>query len=233
MNGVNRLRILIVEDEKEIADGLEAVLIKEGYQVDVVYDGLSGLDNILSKIYDLVLLDLMLPKLNGIDVLKNARREGNNIPVILLTAKSQIEDKISGLDHGADDYITKPFDVGELLARIRARTRLDKNTDCGQLSFGNVWLDQATQKLGTDLNSIKLGNKEYQLMEYFMRNRGQILTKDMLIMKVWGPENEAEYNNLEVYISFLRKKLRFVKANTSIKTTKGVGYSLEEEKKDG
>lgn len=230
---MNRLRILIVEDEKEIADGLEAVLIKEGYQVDVVYDGLSGLDNILSKIYDLVLLDLMLPKLNGIDVLKNARREGNNIPVILLTAKSQIEDKISGLDHGADDYITKPFDVGELLARIRARTRLDKNTDCGQLSFGNVWLDQATQKLGTDLNSIKLGNKEYQLMEYFMRNRGQILTKDMLIMKVWGPENEAEYNNLEVYISFLRKKLRFVKANTSIKTTKGVGYSLEEEKKDG
>lgn len=230
---MNRLRILIVEDEKEIADGLEAVLVKEGYQVDVVYDGLSGLDNILSKIYDLVLLDIMLPKLNGIDVLKNARREGNNIPVILLTAKSQIEDKISGLDHGADDYITKPFDVGELLARIRARTRLDKNTDSGQLSFGNVWLDQTTQKLGTDLNSIKLGNKEYQLMEYFMRNRGQILTKDMLIMKVWGPENEAEYNNLEVYISFLRKKLRFVKANTGIKTTKGVGYSLEEERKDG
>lgn len=221
------MRILIIEDEKEIADGLKAILVKEGYQVDTVYDGISGLDCLLSNIYDLALLDVMLPKINGIDVLKNARREKINIPVILLTAKSQVEDKILGLDNGADDYMTKPFDAGELLARIRARTRIVKNPDANQLSFGNIRLNQATQKLEADINSIRLANKEYQLLEYLLCNAGQILPKDMLIAKVWGFEDETEYNNLEVYISFLRKKLRFVKANVEIKTVKGVGYSLE------
>jgi DNA-binding response OmpR family regulator len=221
------LRILIVEDEKEIADGLSAVLIKEGYQVDMAYDGLNGLDCLLSNIYDLALLDVMLPKINGIDLLKNARREGISIPVILLTAKSQVEDKILGLDTGADDYMTKPFDVKELLARIRARTRITKNPEADQLSFGNIRLNQAAQKLETDMNSVKLANKEYQLLEYLLHNPCQILPKDMLIAKVWGFEDDSEYNNLEVYISFLRKKLRFVKANVEIKTTKSVGYSLE------
>ncbi|MCR5791863.1 MAG: response regulator transcription factor [Lachnospiraceae bacterium] len=227
------MRILIIEDEKEIADGLETVLTKEGFQVDSVQDGLAGLDYLLSDIYDLVLLDIMLPKLNGIDVLKNARREGIDIPIIMLTAKSQIEDKIRGLDYGADDYITKPFEVGELLARIRARTRMVKNSEDGEVTLGNLWLNPTTQKIGTKSNSIKLGNKEFQLMECLIRNGGQILSKDMLIMKVWGMEEGIEYNNLEVYISFLRKKLRFVKANVGIVTTKGVGYSLEEETENG
>lgn len=230
---MKKLRILIIEDEKEIADGLQAVLVKEGYEADVVYDGLEGLDFLLSNVYDLALLDIMLPKLNGIDVLKNARREGVDIPVILLTAKSQTNDKIVGLDYGADDYITKPFDTGELLARIRARTRICKNTEKEQMTLGNIWLEQATQRLGTVSNSIKLGNKEYQLMECLLRNSGQILPKDMLIMKVWGFDEETEYNNLEVYVSFLRKKLRFLKASVEIKTTKGVGYSLEEVKGNG
>lgn len=221
------MRILIVEDEKEIADGLKTVLEKAAYQVDVVYDGLKGLDYILSNMYDIVLLDIMLPKLNGLDILKNIRREGISTPVILLTARSQVEDKIIGLDSGADDYLTKPFDVNELMARIRVRTRKDNNPDQNQMQFGITWINKSTQKLGTSKNSVKLGNKEYQLMEYLMRNTGQILTKDMLISKVWGLEDKSEYNNLEVYVSFLRKKLRFVKADIEIRTCKNVGYSLE------
>jgi DNA-binding response OmpR family regulator len=231
--GGSGVRILIVEDEKEIADGLKVALEKEMYQVDVVYDGLMGLDYMLSNVYDIVLLDIMLPKLSGMDILKNARREGIHTPVIMLTARSCIEDKIMGLDSGADDYLTKPFDIKELLARIRARTRVENEINVRQLSLGNTWLNQSTQKLGTTKNSIKLGNKEYQLMEYFMRNSKQILTKDMLITKVWGLEDDSEYNNLEVYVSFLRKKLRFVKADIEIRTTKNVGYSLEEERSHG
>lgn len=221
------MRILVVEDEKEIADGIAAILKKASYQADVVYDGLSGLDYALSTVYDLILLDLMLPKLGGMEILKKIRQEKILTPVIVLTARTQAEDKIQGLDCGADDYLTKPFDAGELLARIRARTRITQAPANGRLEYGNVWLDTSTQKLGTNETSIKVGNKEFQLMEYLMRNKEQILTKDMLILKVWGLDDETEYNNLEVYISFLRKKLRFIKADIEIKTTKNVGYSLE------
>jgi len=222
------MRILIVEDEIEIADGLKSILEKETYQVDVVYDGLSGLDYMLTGMYDIILLDIMLPKLNGVDILKNARNEGVTTPVIMLTARSRVEDKINGLDSGADDYLTKPFDINELKARIRARTRENRTVNYDLISFKNTWLNKSTQKLGTDKSAVKLGNKEYQLMEYLMLNKEQILTKDMLILKVWGIDDESEYNNIEVYISFLRKKLRFVKADIEIKTTKNVGYSVEE-----
>lgn len=175
----------------------------------------------------------MLPGQNGLDILKKIRKEGIQTPIILLTSRSLPADKITGLDQGADDYITKPFDTGELLARIRARTRTDNNSGIHTLILGNIWLDQTTQRLGNSSNSIKLGHKEYQLMEHLMRNSRQILPKDMLITKVWGFDEETEYNNLEVYISFLRKKLRFLDADINIKTTKNVGYSLEEVRLDG
>lgn len=222
------MRILIVEDEKELADGLEAILAGEAYSVDVVYDGISGLDYILSGLYDLIVLDVMLPKLNGLDVLKSARSGGVTTPVILLTAKSQVQDKIAGLDSGADDYITKPFDSEELLARIRARTRVSGSVSSDELSFGDTTLSKRRQELKCGERAVKLGNKEYQLMECLMINSSQIMPKDMLITKVWGPLDDTEYNNLEVYISFLRKKLRFIKAAVQIVTTKNVGYSLEE-----
>lgn len=222
------MRILIVEDEKELADGLEAILTREAYSVDVVYDGISGLDYILSDFYDLIILDIMLPKLNGIDVLKNARNEGIKTPVIMLTARSEVHEKIAGLDSGADDYMTKPFDAEELLARIRARTRTAGGLSQEDLCFGDITLSKRRQELKCSTRSVKLGNKEYQLMECLMINCAQIMPKDLLITKVWGPLEDAEYNNLEVYVSFLRKKLRFIKASVQIVTTKNVGYSLEE-----
>ncbi|MCF0230193.1 MAG: response regulator transcription factor [Parasporobacterium sp.] len=221
------MRLLIVEDEREIADGMKTVLSRENYLVDVVYDGLSGLDYIFSNLYDLVLLDIMLPKLSGLDILKNIREAGIDVPVILVTAKSQTEDKVTGLDMGADDYLTKPFDAAELLARIRARTRSARNTNQNIIEYGDLSIDKSTQKISCRDESIKLGKKEYQLMEYLMANPEQILTRDMLINKVWGPSDESEYNNIEVYISFLRKKLRFLKSEVTIVTTKSVGYSLE------
>ena len=223
------MRILIVEDEKEISDGIQSVLQKSGYETDAVYDGLDGLDYILSGVYDLIILDIMLPKINGIDVLKNARENGITIPVILLTAKSQIEDKINGLDCGTDDYLTKPFDAGELLARIRVQTRnAGEQTETGLKAY-DILLDKNTFKLHGNDKSVKLARKEYQLLEYLMHNKGQILTRDMLITKIWGFEEENDYNNLDVYISFLRKKLKYVEAKAAIVTKKGIGYSLEKE----
>ncbi len=222
------MRILIIEDEKEISEGICAILEKAGYETDAAYDGLNGLDCTLSNIYDLILLDVMLPKLNGIDLLKNARKEGIQTPVIILTARSQVQDKIQGLDLGADDYLTKPFDAGELLARIRARTRQPGKAMESVIRVGDISLEQSSFKIFCEDRSIKLGNKEFQLLEYLMMNPGQIISKDQLISKVWGFEDESDYNSLEVYISFLRKKLRFVHAQTRIVTTKGVGYSIEE-----
>ena len=222
------MKILIVEDEMEIADGLAAVLEKENYSVDLAYDGLMGLECILSGCYDLILLDIMLTKLNGLDILKNVRKEGITVPIILVTAKSQIPDKIAGLDWGADDYITKPFDTSELLARIRARVRNRNLSDNELLSFNDITLNLRDCTLACGTKSIKLGNKEYQLMEYFINNARRILPKEMIVSRVWGPWNEAEYNSVEVYVSFLRKKLKFIESKTAIKTSKNLGYSLEE-----
>lgn len=227
--GGYKVRILIVEDEKEIADGIQRILEEEGYQTDVTYDGLNGLDYILSGIYDLVLLDVMLPKINGFDILKNIRREGFSVPVIMLTAKSQTEDKVAGFDEGADDYLTKPFDAMELLARIRARLRGGNTSTGRELVFSDMRLSPATYKLFGKDKSVKLSQKEFFLLEYLMTNPGQILTKDMILTKVWGFDSEPDYNNLEVYISFVRKKMRFVETKAQIITTKGVGYSIEAE----
>ena len=221
------MRILVVEDEKEIADGLTGILKKEGFLVDAVYDGEDGLEYTLSGVYDIILMDVMLPGMDGFNIVKKARTAGIDTPVIMLTAKSQIEDKIYGLDLGADDYLTKPFDAGELLARIRARIR--KNVDLKQniLSVYDIELDSSTFQLRKDEKAVKLSKTEYQMLEYLMVNKGQILPKDAIINKVWGFEESGDYNSLEVYISFLRKKLKFVNAKANIVTQKGIGYYLD------
>lgn len=220
------MRILVIEDEVEIADGISVILEKSGYQVDCVYDGLTGKDYIFSNVYDLVLLDIMLPKMNGLEVLKIVRERNYNVPIILLTAKSQISDKIHGLNIGADDYITKPFDSGEFLARIGARLRKYVDSSEGKIIAYDICLDPKTYKLEKNTKTVKLSKKEYQLMEYFMINKGLILSKDMIINKVWGNEDNTEYNNIEVYVSFLRKKMKFVNAQSTISTKIGIGYSL-------
>lgn len=220
------MRILIVEDEKEITDGIKAILEKEGYSTEVAYDGKKGLECIEKNIYDLVLLDIMLPYMSGLEILKEIREEEIQTPVILLTAKSQTDDKITGLDAGADDYMTKPFDAGELLARVRARVRNNADVKKNIISAYDINLDISTYKLTCGDKSVKLSKTEYQLLEYLMLNKGQVLSKDMILDKVWGYESDSEYNNLEVYITFLRKKFAFLNTATSIANKKGVGYSL-------
>lgn len=222
------MRILVVEDEKEISDGICLILEKAGYRVDCVMDGLTGLDYIFSEIYDLVLLDIMLPGMNGLDIIKNVREEKVHTPVILLTAKSQIEDKINGLNIGADDYITKPFDRGELLARINARLRKQTEIADGRIRAFDIMLNPLNYRLEREDKSVKLSKTEYQLLEYLMINKNQILPKDSIICKVWGNDDETDYNNIEVYISFLRKKLKYVNSSALVITKKGVGYSLIE-----
>lgn len=222
------MRILVVEDEKEIADGISGILEKAKYKVDLAYDGIEGLDYILSGTYDLVLLDVMLPKINGFDIVKNVRSEGVEVPIIMLTAKSQISDKVDGLNLGADDYITKPFDAGELLARIGARLRKTSGIKDGRILAFDIALDPATYTLQKEEKSVKMSKTEYQLLELFMINKNIIISKDTIINKVWGYDDDAEYNNIEVYVSFLRKKLKFVNAKATIETKKGVGYSFVE-----
>lgn len=222
------MRLLVVEDEKSIAEAIQALLADKGYSVDLAFDGDDGLEYILTGLYDLVLLDIMLPKRSGLSVLKRVREAGLETPIIFLTAKSQTYDKVNGLDLGADDYITKPFEADELLARIRLRTRQSSLIRANQLRLGNIRLNTYSHELESKESSVKLSNKEFLLMEVFMRNAKQIIPKNQLISKVWGPSDNSEYNQLEVFISFLRKKLRFLKADIEIITTKGFGYSLEE-----
>lgn len=223
------MRILVVEDEEAIADALVHILTKNKYIANACYDGESGLDNALTGIYDLIILDIMLPKMNGLDVLSNLRKENISCPVILLTAKDEIGDKVKGLDHGADDYITKPFSVDELLARIRCLQRRNGNViNDNVIKFSDISLNLQTYELSGTENSLRLGLKEFSIMEVFISNANKVISKEKLLEKVWGYESDAEYNNVEVYISFLRKKLNHIGSNTAIKTIRGVGYRLEE-----
>lgn len=222
------MRILIVEDEVALADALAQILYKNKYIADTCYDGESGLDNALTDIYDVIILDIMLPRMNGLDVLKNMRLNKISTPVILLTAKDEVSDKVKGLDLGADDYLTKPFATDELLARIRSiYRRKEKIIVENVLSHDDVTLNLSTYELECNGNSVKLGLKEFSIMEFFLKNRGIVISKENLIEKIWGYESDAEYNNVEVYISFLRKKLAHIKSRVSIKTVRGVGYRLE------
>lgn len=222
------MRILIVEDEAQLSEALGAILEKNNYIVDRVFDGESGLDYILSDIYDGVILDIMLPKLNGIEVLKKARKEGISTPIILLTAKGEVEDRILGLDCGADDYLPKPFYVEELMARIRALTRRKGEVQSDNLlSYGDITLNIGNLELGSKENSIKLTAKESGLLELLINRKDMISNKDDIISKLWGYESEAEHNNVEVYVSFLRRKLSYLKSKVAIKAIRNLGYILE------
>ena len=223
------MRILIVEDEVRLADALVQIMSKNKITADAVYNGIDGLDNALSGIYDVIVLDIMLPKMNGIGVLKNIRKNHISVPVLLLTAKDDISDKVTGLDTGADDYLTKPFNTDELLARIRALSRRSAvDAVCSdKLEFEDISLDLSICELSCKTSSVQLGLKEFSVLELLMKNGTHIVSKENIILKIWGYDSEAEYNNVEVYISFIRKKLSYIKSKTSIKTHRGIGYSLE------
>ncbi len=222
------MKILVVEDETQLADALSEILKRHRYAVDTVYNGIDGLDNALTDIYDCIVLDIMLPGMNGIEILRNIRNEKISTPVILLTARSEIEDKINGLDCGADDYLTKPFVTGELLARIRALTRRKGEiVDDSKLSYCGLILNKDSCSMTYNENDVKLSLKEYQIMEMLMTNPKRILPKERIIEKIWGFESDVEYNNIEVYISFLRKKLSAIGTDIKIKTARGIGYSIE------
>ncbi|MDD3839322.1 MAG: response regulator transcription factor [Clostridia bacterium] len=222
------MRILLVEDEKQLSESLTQILNKNNYIVDTAYDGEEGLNNALSDIYDLIILDIMLPCLDGLSMLSQIRKANINTPVLMLTARSEVSDKVKGLDLGADDYLAKPFYSEELLARIRALLRRKGEFISDDIiSYADLTLDLANMELSTGRSKVRLSLKEFELMRHFLSNPNAILQKEFLIVKVWGYDSDAEYNNLEVYISFLRKKLTRIKANVQIVTIRNVGYKLE------
>ena len=226
------MRVLLVEDEKGISSAICQVLKKENFTVDPVYTGSDGLDYALSGIYDAIILDVMLPEMDGFEVLRGIRKQGLKTPVCMLTARSGLEDRVRGLESGADYYLPKPFQMAELIACLRAITRRREDKPVMELGFGDVTLSQQEAKLicQTTGQSVKLGAKEYQIMEMFLRNPRQILPKETIFDRVWGYESDADYSNLEVYLSFVRKKLTFIGSRLKIKASRGIGYSLEDEK---
>ena len=224
------MKILLVDDEKQLTDALSVILKKNNYSVDCAYNGEDGLDLAMSGIYDLVVLDIMMPKIDGITVLKTLRQNKINTPILMLSAKSEISDKIDGLNFGADDYITKPFITDELLARIRALLRRKEKFTGDVLSFGDISLDRDTFEIARGDKKIALGKKEFQILEMLILNEGKSIDKEKFIEKIWGYDTDAEYNTIEVYVSFLRKKLTAVGAKTEIKSIRGIGYTLGEGK---
>lgn len=223
------MRILIVEDEVRLASTLKDLMEMNGYTADVCHDGESGLDNALTGIYDVMILDVMLPRLDGFAVLRRLRSAGNATPVLMLTARSEVADRVEGLDCGADYYLTKPFEPKELMACIRAlnrRTPELRNPD--NLEFGDLILDKNAFSLSCRDRSVRLSRKEFDIAELLIRNHGQVLTKESLLVKIWGYESDAEDNNVEVYISFLRKKLDHLHSRVKIRTIRMVGYMLED-----
>jgi two-component system response regulator ArlR len=222
------MRLLVIEDELHLAEALTHILKKNNYTVDTVHDGEAGLDNGLSGIYDLILLDIMLPKMDGICVLKNLRKNSIATPVLLLTAKGEISDKVVGLDSGADDYLAKPFATEELLARIRAISRRKGEVVPDDiLKFEDIELNPSTLKLSSGEKEVKLILKESELLELLILRKNALSSKELIIEKLWGFDAEVEHNHVEVYISFLRKKLSFLNSKVIINTLRGVGYRLE------
>lgn len=223
------MRLLLIEDEKRMAQALCEILRQEKYDVDHCADGIDGLCAAESGAYDIIILDVMLPRKNGFEIARNLRARRNTTPILMLTAKSDVDDKVLGLDCGADDYLTKPFMTRELLARLRAlgrrSTHLSENVD-GTLSFGDITLNRGTSMLICGGNSVRLSEKEFRILEYLITNQGHIMPREQLAVKIWGYENDAEYNNVEVYMTFTRKKLNFVNAKTEIKAVRGMGYEL-------
>lgn len=222
------MRLLLAEDEKALSKALTAILERNNYSVDAVYDGQAALEYLEADNYDGVILDIMMSKIDGITVLKEIRKKGNLIPVLLLTAKSEVDDKVEGLDAGANDYLAKPFHSKELLARIRAMTRVQTGQTGSILKMGNVALNRAAFELSTSKGSFRLANKEFQMIELMMSNPGVLISAERFMEKIWGYDSEAEINVVWVYISYLRKKLAALQADIQIKVTRSVGYSLEE-----
>ncbi len=220
------MKILLVDDEIQLTDALSVILKKNNYSVDVSNDGENGQDMALSGIYDLIILDIMMPKIDGLSLLKTLRNNKYSTPVLMLSAKSEISDKIEGLNLGADDYLTKPFSTDELLARIKALLRRKETFTGDVLSFGDILLNRNTIELECNNNHISLGKKEFQILEMLILNQGKNIDKDRFIEKIWGYDTDAEYNTIEVYVSFLRKKLTAIGSKTEIKSIRGIGYTL-------
>ncbi len=221
------MKLLLAEDDRDISSVIVKFLQKNNYLVDAVYDGKEALQYLDCEKYDGVILDVMMPKMDGITVVRNMRKKGDNTPVLILTAKAEIDDKVLGLDAGADDYLTKPFSMKEFLARIRALTRR-KNTTLSTFSFGNIILNPKTYEIISQTDKIRLSAKEYQVMEILINNSNSLVSTEMLMDKVWGFDSDAEINVVWVYISALRKKLQAINANLTISAIRGLGYKLEE-----
>lgn len=220
-----------MEDNLRLADTLADALRAENYMVDIANDGLQGYEDAASGIYDILILDLMLPKMNGYEVLSSLRSDGNHIPVLILSARSELDDKLQGFRVGADDYVTKPFEIEELIMRIQAitRRRISQDIDMQFLRAGDLAFDNNTCEI-SNINtgkSMKISGKEMQLCEFLLINQNQVLEKEQIATKIWGYDSNAEYNNVEVYISFLRRKFQHLQVNTRIRAVRGVGYILE------
>lgn len=220
------MRLLLAEDERSLSRAIVTILEKNNYTVDPVYNGEDALEYLQTGNYDAAILDIMMPKMDGLTALKRLRAQGNTVPVIMLTAKAEVDDKVLGLDSGANDYLTKPFDTKELLARIRAITRSPMATD-SRLSFGNVTLNRATFEISSPTGAFRLANKEFQMMEILMSNPQQLVSAERFLEKIWGYDSDTEVNVVWVYISYLRKKLTALNADIQIKATRNAGYSLE------
>lgn len=222
------MRLLVAEDERALAEALTEILTLNKYSVDTVYDGRDALDYLESEIeYDGIILDIMMPRVDGISVLKTIREQNNKTPVLLLTAKSEVDDKVLGLDSGADDYLTKPFASKELLARIRAMTRRDKEEVTSDLSVGNTKLSRVTYELSAPKGSLPLANKEYQVLEMLFRNVGRYISSEQFMERIWGFDSESEINVVWAHLSSVRKKLESLNSNLKIKSARNLGYTLE------
>lgn len=222
------MRILLAEDEKSLSKAIITILQKNNYSADAVFNGIDTLEYLETGNYDALILDIMMPKMDGMTVLKKIREKGNLIPVLILSAKSEVDDKVQGLDTGANDYLTKPFAGKELLARIRAMTRVKSVQPSSQLTTGNVTLDRSNFQLSSPSGSFRLANKEFQMIEMLMSNPEQLIATERFMERIWGYDSEAEINVVWVYISYLRKKLNALNANVQIRATRNAGYSLEE-----
>ena len=221
------MRLLLAEDERELSNALVAVLKHANFTVDAVYDGADALEYLRTGVYDAAILDIMMPKLDGVSALKQARAEGVDTPVLFLTAKSEIDDRVTGLDAGANDYLTKPFAMKELLARVRVLTRARSQPQGNVLSFGNISLDRLTYELRCGEKAVRLANKEFQMLEMLLQNPGQVISADTFMDKIWGWDSESELNVVWVYVSYVRKKLANVGAGVRITAVRNVGYTLE------
>ena len=221
------MKILLAEDEKRMSRALCELMRQEGYEVDAVDNGEDAADAIAGGLYDIIVLDVMMPGKNGFEVARETRRNGVRTPILMLTAKGELDDKVEGLDSGADDYLTKPFMPRELLARLRALGRRGVPTDDGRLTYGDLTLDVKNAVLRCDNGeSVRLSEKELRILEYLIANQGRVLTREQIALKIWGYDSDAEYNNVEVYLSFARKKLAFIHTQCEIKALRGIGYEL-------